>query len=169
MGAVLRAAGPTDAQALAEVHQEVWRQTYRGVLSEEFLSGLELLPRLRFWREVLGRAEISTWLAEAPGPDAAGAEAGHPVVCGFASSRPADPEEPRDLELWGIYLLAGQQGRGLGQRLWDLAVGDRPCFLWVAEQNEAAQAFYRRNGMAPDGARRTTGWMEGLPVIRMVR
>ena len=90
-------------------------------------------------------------------------------VCGFASTRPGGPDDPRDLELWGIYLLAEHQGRGLGQRLWDRAVGDRPCFLWVAEQNVAALAFYRRNGMVPDGRHDRAAWMEALPVLRMVR
>lgn len=164
---LLRPAVAEDAEALAALHLAVWRQAYAGALSPAFLAGLELGPRLDFWRRVLGPEpgeDVRTWLLQ----DRGGADGGT-RVCGFASTRHGGPDDPRDLELWGIYLLADRHGRGLGQRLWDRAVGDRPCFLWVAEQNAAAQAFYRRNRMAPDGARDTAGWMEGLPVLRMAR
>lgn len=163
---LLRPAVAADAEALARVHLTAWRQAYADLLSPAFLDGMALGPRLDFWHRALAGAGpgIRTWLLEEPaGPDGAAR------VCGFASTRRGGPDDPRDLELWGIYLLADRQGRGLGRRLWDRAVGDRPCFLWVAEQNTAAQAFYRRNRMVPDGARDTAGWMEDLPVLRMTR
>jgi ribosomal protein S18 acetylase RimI-like enzyme len=159
---VLRPAVPADAESLALMHLAAWRQTYGGLLSEAFLDGLAVGPRLDFWHRVLADPVIRTWLLQ----DAVGAGGG---VFGFASTRPGGTDGPRELELWGIYLLADRQGRRLGQRLWHAAVGERPCFLWVAEQNLAAQEFYRRNGMTPDGARQSTAWMEGLPVVRMVR
>jgi len=55
------------------------------------------------------------------------------------------------------------------QRLIQTAVQDQPCFLWVAEDNPRAQAFYRRNRFQLDGTRDLTAWMEGVPVVRMVR
>ena len=60
-------------------------------------------------------------------------------------------------------------GSGTGQALLDAAVGDRPAFLWTAEDNPRAQAFYRRNGFIADGARKIEPEWENLAEIRMVR
>ena len=76
---------------------------------------------------------------------------------------------PRDLELWGIYLLAEYHGSGIGQALLDAAVGDRPASLWVAEDNPRARAFYSRNGFEPDGGRRVEEEWEHMVVVRLVR
>lgn len=162
--AVLRQAVPADAEELARVQVQAWRESYRGMLSDGYLDALSLGPRLEFWHRVLADPQTRTWVVEEPaGPG------GRARLGGFASTRRPDPDQPRDLELWGIYLLAARQRRGLGGRLWLAAVGERPCFLWVAGQNLSAQAFYRRYGMLPDGERRLLPWMEDLPVVRMVR
>lgn len=38
--------------------------------------------------------------------------------------------------------------------LLDEVVGDRPCHLWVLEDNAQARTFYARNGFDPDGTRK---------------
>ena len=67
-------------------------------------------------------------------------------------------------------MLASQYGAGAGQRLLDADVGSGGAYLWIAEHNPRAFAFYTRNGFVPDGA---TGSHElaGTPVriLRMVR
>jgi GNAT superfamily N-acetyltransferase len=91
-------------------------------------------------------------------------------IRGFATSgRPSGDDAPRDLELWLIYQLASMHGTGSGQALLDNVIGDRPAFLWVAEFNPRARAFYRRNGFEPDGGRKVTAEWENLAEIRMVR
>ena len=59
----------------------------------------------------------------------------------------------RPLQLSRLYVLAAEQGRRTGTHLLELAVGDAPCFLWVAEDNTHAQGFYRSHGFEADGAR----------------
>ncbi|MFZ5868948.1 MAG: GNAT family N-acetyltransferase [Actinomycetota bacterium] len=76
---------------------------------------------------------------------------------------------PRRLELHLIYLLAAHHGTGLGQGLLDAAVADAPAFLWIAEDNPRALAFYRRNGFEPDGARDTIEAWQHMVVVRLVR
>lgn len=68
-----------------------------------------------------------------------------------------------------INILASHYGMGVGQALLDAAIGDRPASLWVAEDNPRAQAFYRRNGFALDGARDTIERLENMAEVRMVR
>ena len=68
-----------------------------------------------------------------------------------------------------LYLLAAHHGSGLGQRLLDAAIGDGPAFLWVAEDNPRARAFYSRNGFRWDGLQRTEPGFEDMAVVRLVR
>ena len=68
-------------------------------------------------------------------------------VRGFALACPAREENP--------------------PREWVL--GDRPAYLWVAEENPRAIAFYRRNGFTPDGERKIEPEWDNLVEIRMVR
>jgi GNAT superfamily N-acetyltransferase len=155
----LRAAEPGDATALAGTHLQAWAESYAGLLSAGYLAGMQLGPRQEFWQQVLADPAARTLLMDA----------GPVGIVGFASTRPGRPEDPRQLELWGIYLLAGWQRRGLGAALLAGVTQDRRCFLWVAQANRSAQDFYRQHDFALDGATQSLRWMEQLPVVRMVR
>lgn len=154
----IRPATPADAERIADIRVTGWRETYAHLLSTDLLQ-----------RQTSNPDCIRTSI-----------ESGTPVVVaelegdvvGFAcASTPLDgePDPPRDLQLWFIYQYARAHGSGTGQALLDAAVGDRPAFLWVAEGNPRAIAFYRRNGFAPDGTRKTSPDLENLVEIRMVR
>jgi GNAT superfamily N-acetyltransferase len=92
-------------------------------------------------------------------------------LVGFADSGPGrDQDRPGILELYSIYTLERTHGTGLGAALLHATVGDSPGYVWVLEDNPRAQAFYRKNGFRPDGAREQLppDWYE-LPEIRMAR
>lgn len=154
----VRAATVADAEALARLHLECWRETYSGLLSPAFVAAQSVEERLAMWQRLLAGPHADRQFVAVLG--------GQPV--GFAGSFP--PEEDRDVaELWGIYLLKAHQGAGLGQKLLDAALGAEPAALWVAEDNPRAQAFYRRNGFTFTGARETIDDWEGIAVLRMTR
>ena len=50
---VLRHAGAEDADAIAHLHAESWRRTYRGMMSDDFLDHRALDNRRLTWRERL--------------------------------------------------------------------------------------------------------------------
>ena len=164
----VRPAAAADAERLADVHIQCWRETYSGMLSKAFLAAADREDRLALWRSLLDRTEpAEAWVACDDG-----------IVVGFAGVRrcpgPGSPEGhppplSGDLELWGLYLLASHQGFGLGRRLVEAALGGRAASLWVAADNSRAIGFYRHFGFEPDGATDVlTGW-ENLREIRMVR
>lgn len=155
----IRPARMADAEALAFVNVTAWRDTYRDVLSAEFLAALSIEERVDSWRRALERARVPAMVTEVDGE-----------VRGYAVAGPPNSEEaPRDLQLYMIYQLASEHGTGSGQALLEAAIGDRPAFLWVAERNPRAIAFYRRNGFEPDGLRDLAEQWENLAEIRMVR
>lgn len=152
MSVRIRAAVPTDARAIAELHVASWQATYRGQLTDGYLDGLSVEDRLRSTRDSIERAGPGrrTWIVEE----------GEQVL-GFAvtgSSEDADADADRQTgEVYAIYLDPERVGTGAGRALFAHVVGDLrergylTATLWVLESNERARRFYEAAGWAPDG------------------
>jgi ribosomal protein S18 acetylase RimI-like enzyme len=156
----VRAAVPEDAEAIATVHVQAWQEAYAHLLPAAFLAALDPRDRLERWRRIIDDPTVTVRVAEA---DAA--------VVGWATAGPGrEADADRPLELEGIYVLAAAHGSGAGQGLLDAVLGDRPAFLWVAEHNPRAEAFYRRNGFRRDGAVKVEAvGPHTITAVRMVR
>jgi GNAT superfamily N-acetyltransferase len=143
---------------MGPLHIDVWDEAYTGLMPQELLDDrrAKVDRRIERWRETFSTAEQPTWVAE-------GAEG----LIGFAGSGPArDNDVDLDLELYALYVRSAYYGTGVGYALFEQAVGDRACYLWVLAGNERAIRFYERQGFRLDGAEDVHD--EGLHV-RMVR
>jgi ribosomal protein S18 acetylase RimI-like enzyme len=158
MDVVVRPAVRADARAIAEVHIQAWREAYAHLVPAETLARLSVEQRELRWAELIPAATPDVWIA-----------LDDERAIGWASASHGHGT-PREHELEGLYVLASHYGSGAGQALVDAAIGTEPAFLWVAEDNPRAQAFYARNGFAADGED-VTHPLAGTPVhaIRMVR
>ncbi len=158
-GVVLRTAGPRDAGAVARCHVQCWREAYAHLLSGEFLDALDVADRAGMWERAISRG-AAVHVADLGGD-----------VVGLAAAGPRRDDEPGlpDLELRLIYLLSAHHGTGVGQQLLDAALGAEDGYLWVAEDNPRARAFYARNGFRPDGAHRVETAFEDMAEVRLVR
>jgi ribosomal protein S18 acetylase RimI-like enzyme len=140
-----RLAGAPDAEAIAALHAESWRRHYRGAYSDAFLDGDVAADRGAVWSDRLGdrRADYCTIVAE----DADG-------VVGFAHTV-LDDDATWGALLDNLHVAHTHQRRRIGSRLLTLTaeslIDQQPSsglYLWVLEQNVAAQAFYRARGGA---------------------
>jgi ribosomal protein S18 acetylase RimI-like enzyme len=156
----VRLATVADAPAIGACHNACWRQAYRGLLSAELLAAQDDAARADMWHGAL---------SESVGQTVVVAEMGDRIVGLAAAGKSGDEPAVRDRALYALYILESTYGTGVGQRLFDAAVGVERCSLWVAEANARAIAFYRRQGFRPDGARKRIEEWEGLPIIRMLR
>ena len=149
-----------DAAGIARVHLQAWRESYAHLLPASSLAELQHGPREAKWRGIITAATSDIWVACA----------GEDIVGWASAGAGRDDGGPRPRELEGIYVLASHYGSGAGQLLLDAAVGDAGAYLWIAEDNPRAFAFYRRNGFAADGAT-AVHELAGTPVriLRMVR
>lgn len=140
---VIRHASAADADRIAALHCESWRDAYAQVLDPAFLAGPIEADRRALWAERLGAPASSqtVLLAEMPEHEAAG------FICFFRDS------DPR----WGtlidnLHVHPALRGHGIGDRLIRAAVAslapDRPFHLWVFEANAAGIRFYQRLGGA---------------------
>lgn len=141
------------------MHAECWRESYGPYVDARLLE--ERLGDTRRW--------VAAWTRHlVDGPPRVLAEVDGELV-GFAVAGPCRDDEPRTpYELYALYTRAAWWGSGLGQTLWEAVRPDGPCSLWVLEANARAQAFYRRNGFAADGAREHYAGLDASE-IRMLR
>jgi GNAT superfamily N-acetyltransferase len=165
----IRRARPADAAAIGEIHAQVWRSTYAGILPEGYLASLSATRLAGFYqRAILDRREgHAVFVAVAGGAEApsSGPVAGSGVV-GFASGGRARRQGIAEGEIETLYLLEDWRERGAGRRLMRAmgahlrVMGCRSAMLWVLRNNptrwfyshlggrEAAQESIRVGGQA---------------------
>ncbi|WP_010206351.1 GNAT family N-acetyltransferase [Salinibacterium sp. PAMC 21357] len=154
-----RAARLEDAEELASVHTQSWKEAYTGLFPEQAWSEESRLRREAMWNELLLDDNVTTVAAEIDGRIVGFAHAEH------NRNEPALPAE----ELKMIYVLAEAHGSGAGQALIDAALGGAPSSVWVLEQNPRARSFYARNRFMPDGTVRPMDFNPNIRELRLVR
>jgi GNAT superfamily N-acetyltransferase len=139
---LFRLANADDAGQVAALHADSWRRHYRGAYADSFLDGDVLTNRRTVWSDRLAApANSATVLAEHDGR-----------LMGFIHV--IFDHDPR----WGslvdnLHVVPDQHRGGVGTQLLRRAarsVTERATgaamYLWVLQQNTAAQQFYRARG-----------------------
>ena len=160
--ALIVPAGPGDADALAKLHVETWRETYAGLLPAGYLGAMDVRRHAKRWRAQLA-ASVK------PAPVLVAEQRGGLVgYCAGGQARDGDAE------VFTLYVLKRAHGEGLGAELLrDMARvlragGARSLHLWVLAGNVRAQAFYQHLGGVADRSRPVAGWGGGLTETRYV-
>lgn len=146
----IRRAYMDDAEIIARLHVEAWRESYASLMPPEALSLLSVEEQAERWRDIFRNH----------GDDRVGAvflahgEAGSP--CGFAAcGRQRSPrlaEAGFPVEFSGLYLLRRAQRRGIGRALIGvmaahlIAKGFSSASVWVFRDNPDARLFYEALG-----------------------
>ena len=139
----IREAEIVDAEAIARVHVDSWRTTYKGIVPESFLQQLSYEQRAENWRRGIGKNAI--YVAE----DERG------KIVGFATGgKERTGNYDADGELYAIYLLNEVQGQGIGKKLTQILAqnlkdqGFTSMLVWVLDRNSSKQ-FYESLGGQP--------------------
>lgn len=159
-GFTVRHMSVLDAERLGVVHVAVWRATYEGLMRSDYLASLDPERFAQGWKEqIAASGRVGLMLA--------GLNAQAEIV-GFGVAGPPDDDAPASWQLNAINVLAEFHGCGLADLLMAELVGDRAAFLWVAEGNARAHAFYTAYGFSNDGAVERDE-RRGQVELRMVR
>jgi ribosomal protein S18 acetylase RimI-like enzyme len=160
----VRAATPDDASRIADLNVRSWRDTYRGLVPDSYLSSLDPEAITRHVRQMTESGRDTVLVA------------GDPDLLGFlwmSESRDSDAR-PGTAEIVALYVDPNHKRQGVGRALasasFDVARdrGFDTLSLWVFERNQQARAFYAALEFVPDGgAKTTTRW--GGSSLREVR
>ncbi len=158
MAVTIRPVEAGDLAALGELHSAVWRELYSNVLSSAVLASLDAATMTELWSKFSTRGEA---YIQHVAIDAA-------KIVGFVGVGPGrEPGYELGRELYFLVIAPSHRRSGIGSALLKVADAD---YLWVAEQNRDAQAFYRKRKFYPDSVARVgTLFTANLPEIRMAR
>jgi len=140
----IREAKIQDSAAIARVHIDSWRTTYKGIVSDNYLSAMSFPKRKQNWEEFFQDTDHLQF--------AFVAEVENDQIIGFASGG-VNRNETTDYqgELYAIYILREYQGKGIGRQLTEAIAkrlfqeGKRSMWVWVLERNPACR-FYESLG-----------------------
>jgi ribosomal protein S18 acetylase RimI-like enzyme len=163
-GFVVVVARLDDAEELAAVHVQAWRETYGQLLPERFYDDAARERRRVMWSGLLADEDAGERVLVARRQGS---------IVGFVARGPSAEHQghppQREEQLYALYVLASCYGQGVGQALLDQALGERPAQLWVAKDNPRARRFYEKNGFTADGTEQVDEDLDGLLEKRMVR
>jgi GNAT superfamily N-acetyltransferase len=141
----VRSATPDDAEAIARVHIDSWRTTYRGIVPNSVLDSLDYRERKQIWQREMSNSTRKqfVYVAEVTGGE----------VIGFISGGPERTGEYPEFtgEIYALYLEQAQQGLGIGRCFFEAGVhalleqGHRSMLIWALTDNPAC-GFYRYFG-----------------------
>jgi len=161
-GVEIRPYRDDDVPQIGAVHAASRHAAYDGLVAPEALARVTPETQAEAWRRRLTEAPCPwSMLVVEHAQDCR--------VAGFVLGSGSGPVA----KLHAIHVLPELHGSGAGQllhdrivaqyRAWDCATAQ----LWVLDGNARAQAFYRRNGWAPDGGRDTNDIGGALvPIVR---
>lgn len=147
-------AGPSDAEALANLHVRTWRETYDGLLPAAYLARMSVETHARRWFWALSRPQPGDVTLAADGPDG---------LIGYVAGGASRRNREREGEVHTLYVLRMAQGDGVGRALLQGAArvltagGARSLAISVLRDNLKARGFYARMGGIAEASRPERG------------
>lgn len=141
----IRPVAMSDVENIGSIHVESWHETYRGLIPDAVLDSVTVCARVAMWRNTIEHHSATTpiFVAEVAAGD----------IVGFAAGGPShDPSLGCDAEVYAIYILHREQGKGCGRALMRELAGAlqerhfASFCLWVFRDNPSARGFYERLG-----------------------
>ncbi|HVV79132.1 MAG TPA: GNAT family N-acetyltransferase [Pseudolabrys sp.] len=137
----IRRAKASDAQAVADTHDEAWRTAYQGIIPGNELDKLISRRGPDWWDSAIRKGSRITILQFGDN------------IAGYANyGRNRARSLTYDGEVYELYLRPEYQGLGFGRRLFSAArkdlqqTGLRSLVVWALSDNEPAVEFYRALG-----------------------
>ncbi|WP_089606018.1 GNAT family N-acetyltransferase [Acinetobacter piscicola] len=103
---MIRIAVANDAQQIAEIHVQSWKETYTGIIKPEVLNNLSVPKRLTLWQQIIPDPDHQLFVYEKNGR-----------ILGFLDGY-LNPNS-NIAEIRAFYLLKNIQGEGVGRAMFE--------------------------------------------------
>ncbi len=138
----IREAKTGDEWMIAKVHVDTWLNTYKGLVSDNYLFSLNYHDRAKRWKKIIEKKEHILLVSINDKEE----------IIGYAyGGINRGTEVLYDGELYAIYLLPNYQKKQVGKKLFHAFVsklkekGFSSMIIWVLKGNSAYQ-FYEKQG-----------------------
>ncbi len=138
-----RKATKEDAEGIAILHTESWKNAYKGILSDEYLDRNVLKNRLETWKLRFDNPSINQFIILA--------EANNTLLGFVCIFRNQDTEFGSLID--NLHVKPDFKGKGIGKKLLNKASDlifekykTKLMHLWVFEANTSAIGFYKKLG-----------------------
>jgi GNAT superfamily N-acetyltransferase len=142
---IVRPATESGVPAIARIHVDTWRTTYKGLIAQDYLDSLSYEQKEAQWLSGIRKNDPATCrlVAESDGR-----------VIGIAIAGSKRPDQWPDVtsELYAMYVPDDQQGRGVGSKLYahvvDFLKSQRheKMLIQVLKGNDKTISFYESRG-----------------------
>jgi GNAT superfamily N-acetyltransferase len=144
----IRYANAADAEILAILHVNSWKEAYKGIIPDDYLNRMTIEKRQSYFSKVLSEESEKDALVFVDDKPAG-------FIC-LGKCRDEDNDGTVG-EIWGIYLLPEFWRKGVGTILLNWGINELTLLgftritLWVLKDNLTARYFYEKNGFILDG------------------
>lgn len=140
----IRQGKPGDKAAIARVHVDTWKYSYRGLVRQQFLDSLSREKAVQTWQKIFAEKNQRQFIFVA--------EDQKEGIVGFISGgAPRDEEISCDAEIYALYITPHWQGQGLGRKLMEKVIsfieeqGLKSFYLWTLAAGKSRR-FYESLG-----------------------
>ena len=145
---LIRKAKFEDVAGIAKVHVDSWRTTYKGIVPDTYLDNLSYERGEQQWKRGIEQNHIYI------------AKDGNGQIVGFATGGKERTGKYTAYlgELYAIYLLEAEQGKGIGRKLVEAVVDDllekklNSMIIWALQENPACYFYEKLGGKKIDTA-----------------
>lgn len=134
----IRKATLQDAEAIARVHVESWKTTYKGIIPDDFLNNLSYTQRTDLWTQAIAQQDHFVMVVETSEGE----------ILGFADGWKRETNTvSHSGDLTSIYILEAYQGKGIGKQLLQSLfeifkqLGWQKVFVEVLEDNKTCDWY----------------------------
>lgn len=130
-----------DAEQIARIHVDSWRETYKGIVNDSYLEALSYENREKLWQSVIPQNTVYV------------AEDENKSIIGFANCGKERSGNYQDYqgELYTLYLLKKAHGKGGGKKLFQQCITELKQYnihsmvVFVLADNPT-RTFYEKHG-----------------------
>lgn len=135
---IIRKAEPKDAQAIAQINVDTWKDTYRGLIDDAVLN-----------ERKVDEKRIMGWLNRIQDPSYTVLVYEDKDILGYLWAGPARDAYQIKNEVYALYVQPDNQKKGIGSKLlekYKQQIKGDGFYLYALKNNIKASCFYEKNG-----------------------
>lgn len=146
MNYTFREANVNDAESIATVYVDSWKESFFDLIDHEYLSNMSTKSRADIWRGIIDKSFCHTLIVE---------DANNKII-GFISGGKFRSKKKGDSEIYAIYVSKPYQRQGIGTKLRNelckilLKEGYKGLCVWIFKDIQENRNFFTNSAIKID-------------------